>query len=100
MSELEVAGHSRSVTGHAHSMDEVWHSEAHLLKLLRQTLIVDAMLPQNLILVASGCALQCAIVSQSQPAKLLVACNSLCAVHELCSWCANMLLRLRQFIDV
>jgi len=43
--------------------DAFWHSEAHLLELLGQTLIVDAMLPQDLVLVASGGALQCAIVS-------------------------------------
>lgn len=63
--------------------DEFWHSKAHLLELLGQTLIVDAMLPQNLILVACGCALQCVIASKSQPAPLPVACNASCAVHDL-----------------
>ncbi len=40
------------------------------------------MLPQNLILVASGCALQCGIGRESQPAILTVACNALGAVHD------------------
>ena len=72
--------------GRAHSMDrdKFWHSEAHLLKLFGQTLIVDAMLPQDLILVASGCALQCAIGSQ----------------HELRRCCAYILHRPGQFIAI
>ncbi len=80
--------------------DAFWHSEAHLLELLGQTLIVDAMLPQDLILAASGCALQCAIASQSQPATLPVACHAAYAAHDLRRCCANILQRLRQFIAV